>query len=461
MQTTIDTTQEIINQQVSIIEKSATVFQSAPQILIANKERTEKAITVGKNILASIREHGMTPELDTRAMSYLANISKAVKEMKEGRSEVTQIMDALKKMYTEIESQLDGKKTGSIPALIQSERDAYVKKCAEEKARKEKEAADAEAKAKEAIDIKFHMINEYRSQFAEYISGKKQKLAASFNAITLNDFTEKEEKLNALKFTWSFEVASPNWPDYIKYNNVEEIKAISKAAITEAEKGIYEQYMSEMSTFKTELIDKLPSKKSELIESKRLADEQQKLKAEQEAAELKRQEEISKANAAQKKKLEAQAVIDRDNEAKRNEEIRLQQEKSAADQKERELAEAKKLEEETAAAKLKAEQEAEISKQGEHTMAMFEKEAAISEFNESPDTRQGYDLIVLHAAAYVQIFQFWFEAEGKNLPMDKMGNTKLDQMKGYCEKVAHKSGTMIDSKFMKYEPTFKAINKKS
>jgi hypothetical protein len=91
---------------------------------------------------------------------------------------------------------------------------------------------------------------------------------------------------------------------------------------------------------------------------------------------------------------------------------------------------------------------------------MFEQEAAVADVS-APEARQGYEIIVLHQAGYVQIFQMWFENEGKNLPLDKMGGTKLEQMKAWAEKHAHKTGTKIEGKFLKYEESFKAVNRKA
>ena len=109
----------------------------------------------------------------------------------------------------------------------------------------------------------------------------------------------------------------------------------------------------------------------------------------------------------------------------------------------------------------KAQMEADIKKQGEETMVMFEQEAAMAEDTPSPEMRQGYEIEVLHPVGYTQIFALWFEKMGKDMPVDKLGNTKLEQMKAWAEKEAHKSGTRIDSKFLKYTETFKAVNRKA
>ena len=116
---------------------------------------------------------------------------------------------------------------------------------------------------------------------------------------------------------------------------------------------------------------------------------------------------------------------------------------------------------EEAEAKAKADQEAELKKQGDHTMAMFDKEAAIAENIQAPEARQGFEIEILHPAAWVQIFQLWFENQGKNMAIDKIGTTKMDQMKSWAEKHAHKEEVMIESKFLKYVPSFKAVNRKA
>ena len=137
------------------------------------------------------------------------------------------------------------------------------------------------------------------------------------------------------------------------------------------------------------------------------------------------------------------------------------QEVAAEEKRKREAEESERLMRESEDQKRQAELDADIKKQGEQTMVMFEQEAAMADTAPAPETRQGYDIQVLHPVGYTQIFAFWFENEGKNLPVDKIGNTKLDQMKSWAEKHAQKVGAKIDSKFLKYEESFKAVNRKA
>src|SRR5690606_13077322 len=128
-------------------------------------------------------------------------------------------------------------------------------------------------------------------------------------------------------------------------------------------------FKAQMTEFRQTLVDRLPSKKAEL-------------------------EAMAIANAEEKERLEAQA-------RQRQQEERERMEREA---------EEKRRREEAAIAMKQTEGE---------TMALFSQEAAIAEAAvEKPETRQGYEIEVSHQAGYVQIFQLWYEQEGKGLPMD-------------------------------------------
>lgn len=449
------------NQQVAILEKSLDVLKSGPEILIANQARKDKAIAVGRNILQAIQERGMNQDLDERSMKYLVNVNTANKEMKESRSSVTQIMDQLKKMYTEVENDLDVKKAGTIPAQIQDHRDLYAKQLAEEAERKRKGAERIAAKQKEAIEIKYQMESSFSDQYNNILLTKKQKFIGAFNAINLDNFEAKADGLKKATFELYDKAI-----DDLKYNlssslhtSLNEAIEIQKQVLADKMPDAKNNFIAEMNLLKDDLIDKLPSKLAELQEQKRIADEAAAEAEKARLAEQKRQEEIAKANIAKRKQLEAQAAIERQKEQERQDELRKKQEEAAAEQKRREQEEADKIKAEAEEQKRKAEQESEIKKQGEQTMVLFEQEAMIAETSPAPEVRQGYEIEVLHQVGYTQLFALWFENEGKNWPLDKLEKL-LGPVKNWCEKKAHKDGVKIESKFLKYHESFKAINRK-
>jgi len=262
------------NNQVAIIQNSLEVLKTGPAILLNNQARKDKALTVGRNILTLIMSQGMSAELDERAMKFLANVSTANKEMKEERSAVTQIMDQLKKMYTEVENDLDVKKDGSIPAQIQKHRDQYAKQLAEEAEKRRQEAERQAQKAKEAVDLKFAAENAILNGFTQYLSEKKGKLINAFNTATLGNISEVEAKLSAYTPNYP-QTAHQAIPVKASYwlHKAEEAEDIFNIVRSEKYPGFAAQYESEMNAVKADLLSKIPSKLNELNEQRRLAEE--------------------------------------------------------------------------------------------------------------------------------------------------------------------------------------------
>jgi hypothetical protein len=450
------------NNQVAIIENSIEVLKSGPQILLANQTRKDKALSAGRKILSAIQEEGMTAELDEAAMNYLTKINAANKEMKEGRAGVTQIMDALKKMYTEVENEIDTKKAGTVPAQIQSHRDQYAKEQAAIAEQKRKDAELVAAKAKETIEIRSRIEIQLTNFFNDYLLEKKQKFQQGFNNLKLENFADDAAQIRLYAPKYSQQHFATFRPHvFSSLLNNDEIGKVT----TEVTDGKYEQfadqYASQMLELKKDIVDKISSKHEELKEQKRIADEAAEAAEAARKADEKRKEEIAKAGAKEKERLEKEAAIEREANEKRQKELKEQQEAAAAEQKRREDQEAIDLQAKADEAKRKAQQESEIKAQGDQTMVMFEQEASLADGAQAPEARQGFEIEVLHPVGFTQIFAVWFDKEGKSLPVDKIGNTKLEQMKSYCEKIAHKEGFFIESKFLNYSETFKAINRKA
>lgn len=431
---------------VAVIEKSIVIFQDAGKILKANEERTEKALAVGRRILTDIQANGgaMTAELDERCNKFLANVNKAAGEMNDQRKPVTQIMDAIKKMYTEIENKLDIKKPETIPGIIHKKRNEYAKQVIEEQERKRVESERKAAVERQRVELVAWIHSTISNKLISYLEFKKLSITNSFNAITLADFDDKSDKLG--KMAIAFPVAK--LAEIIKYdlpNNFSLLDFTVKNTVkTEAHtaydfQSFYKEYETEIGELKQQLIDRLPSKKQELDEIA----EQERLRIENEKRlqESKNKAEREKAELRQKE-IEA-------------EQKRLQEEKERRDREEQD-----RIKKEAEEQKLKAEQEAESTKMAGTTMVMFNQAAEV-DTTAAPETRQGFDLTVLHPAGFVEIFQFWFTNEGVKCSVDEIEKMTMKQMKKYCENQAHKHGHKIESKYLKYEPSFTAVNRKA
>ncbi|MDR0793976.1 MAG: hypothetical protein LBE82_11760 [Chitinophagaceae bacterium] len=458
--------------QVAIINNSIELFRSAPEILKQNLERTAKAVAVGEDILRvwndvwAIEDEDKKlkalSEIDTRSNNFLANASTALKEEKELRAAITQMMDAFKKMFTETENELDKTKAGTITQRVQANRDNCAAEMNKINERKRQEAERKAQKEKETIEIKKAVEVRLSNYFNDYILSQKQKLQNGFNGLKLDDFADVAAGIRLYKPEYRrnhFDAF--NASIYSDLNAKDELQLI----VDEVKMGKYEAfsetYIAAMTELRNEIVDKLPSKFEELQEQKRLADEAAAAAAAAKKAEAERMVAIAKANAEEKARLEAEAVKAREEEAKRQAELKRKQDEAEAERKRREAEEAEKIAREAAEAKAKAEQEAELKKQGEQTMIMFNKEAELSEAISEPEARAGYEITIKHPAGYVQIFQYWFENEGKKLPVEKFGKIDFDKMRSFCEKRAHKTGEKIDSQFLLYTESFKAVNRKA
>lgn len=443
------------DKQIAVIDTSIEVFKTAPEILKTNQLRSSKAKSVGEAILAQwndaweIKNEDQRMQAlstaDERSNKYLTNCAAALKEEKEARAAITQMMDLFRKMFTDAESDLDKSKTGTTTSKVQENRDKYVSESHKIQDRKRKEAEHIANKSKEAVTIKSNVEKSLQNGFSEYLLAKKQKLQSAFNALVLDLFADSaasirmyEPKLSKDQFGT---IAATT--GLFSYHEKGEVSSIVIAVKEQLYESFQAKYIEEMTALKREIVDKIPSKHEELKEQKRLADE---------AVEAKRKADEAAKNA--KDKAEAERLKEIADKAERD---RLQ---AIEDQKKREEQEQFQIQQQSQQQQQEAEQAIDIKAQGEQTMIMFEQEAAVAETTTTPTSRQGYEITLLHPVGATQVFALWFENEGKNLPVDKILNTKVEQMKTWAEKHAGKTGTKIESKFLKYEETFKAVNKK-
>lgn len=386
------------------------VILSGSEILQTSAVRVDKALSVGENILKAIQETGMNADLDERANKFLVNCRTAKNDIEIQRKPITSFFDTIRKQFTETEGKLDPKKADTVVYKIQAQRDAYVKKLRDEEAEKQRIAQAKLDKENEVIEIK----NSIESQLSEYVQNhileRKQKLQSSFNNIVLENYVEKSKGLKTLVITYDrahFDSFSPNYSR--KYHTQEETTAILKEFMNSKDFGLISAVVvQELKKFKEELIEKLPSLKTSLDEmAKAGAEEQKRLSAEKAKREADAEAQM-KANAEAKKKADAEAL--------------------------------------------------ELQKVAEQTNAMMDNMVITESI--APETRDGYKITLLNKTAVAEIFTFWFQREGMTLTLEELEKKSIAQMKAYCEKVGHKSNDVIVSTNLKYEPVYKAVNRK-
>jgi hypothetical protein len=401
------------------IEQVTEDLKTIPALIESHKTRVMKAEAVGNQIIAAIEENGgeVTAEIDERANKYLANCSKAKKEMEEARKPATQILDVIRKQFTEQEGRLDNAK-GPVVSKIQSARDLYAKVVFEQAEAKRRDAENKAKREKALSDFRIGVEGDLDQTFGNALLKKKTTLFTTFNAITLETFEEKSAALKGLnveppeaaiaKLFEKFKTEQAFKPTILSNDEaIAIIEDVVNAFPLEAWKNGFKQQIQEV---KDQLIDRLTSLQKEL-----------KVRA--------------NASAEEAKKLEAE----------REARIAAEKQKMADDQ---------------AKAKAEADAKAESKAAAATAGILFDQLVDSAATTDTPEARTGFDIVVLHPAGWVEIFQLWFQRKGLTMDVESIGSTKMDSMKTFAEKLAKDEDVKIESKNLRYDPKFKAVNRK-
>lgn len=392
------------------------LMASAPAILQQNKTSAERASYAAEQLIERIKRNNnvLNPELDLAAQSMIVKINATLVKMDDLRKPVTQIFDAIKKMFTEQEKKLDPKAVGTPSYNLQLHRNAYAKFLMVEQQRKQKEAADlAEIENKKA-SLRAAITNKIIGVLSNYRYNKMAQRKASFDSTTLENFNEKEKAITNLmcvfdstqiKAIMVFDFPATNLDDNTR-------DAIKKEVLDgysyEAFRLDYNKVLSEQ---RREFIDMLPSKKTEL-------------------------ESFASASATEALEMENLRMMREDDEREKMQKQKLQEEKDAA-------------------------AVVHIQAQAATALNLFEQSTAAIPEVAAPEARTGYEIIVLHPAALVEIFTAWYQREGVKLPIDDSRKKTVNQMIKFLENAAKSDEFFIKSTFLKYEATAKAVNRKA
>lgn len=398
-----------------VYNRSLETFKGGAEILQQTQDTVTKAVMAGQNLLNKIKANDgkLTAELDKACNDYIAKCNQRKKELEENRKPITQIMDAVKQLFTTEEKKIDVKNADAIAYQLQLLRNKFAEELAMEQKRIQEEATRKAEKDKEAVQLKAEAERRIFTHFSNYMGATKQGMTAEFNSATLESIDGKQASLMAYQPVYPYEhFQSFQHALASRYHTADEVNLIVKNATI----GKFDTYATE---FKTEvgnhqraLLDRFASKKEELQAIER-----------------------NKENEAERKRLEDERI-------RREKE---EEEKLKAEQQERERAEKQKID---------------MQETADETLVMFQKEADIQAATDIPETRQGYDITINNPAGYVQIFSFWFEHEAKTLPAEKIEKKTIGQMIAFAEKKAHKDDVKIESPYISYKPSFKAVNRR-
>lgn len=396
-----------MSQELAIIkqENIQTIVSAAPQSYKDNKLSRENCEAAGQAILDAIVQGGMTDELDQRAAQYIEKARKTVKKMNERRAPVTQLFDTIRKEFTVMENAIDPTKEGTIPFKLQQFRNKFAaKKRAEEEERRRKEYERQQAEAART-KMRQDIEDDFKQQFQSLVNRDCNALTAIDNAVTLDNYDASFKQVK----DYSTELPADflyNLHTLIRIPAGITVDEIRKAEIETKErlaKQFKEQYEFEIDSTKQYIIDRLPSKKTNLERiAQASADEAARIKAEMEAR--------------QRKEAEEQ-------EAERS----------------------RKEEEEK--------QKAEMARQQAEMESLFGQQAVVSS-GYQPKVKVAQKINLLNPEGIMPILSMWWSKEGCHLSVEELTKMFKKQIT-FCEKLA-KEGTYISDESVEYVEDVKA-----
>lgn len=387
------------------------IAHSAPDTYNTNALSTQRCADFGQRLLDEIKQHGMSDDLDKRCAEYIDKAKRTVKTMNERRSPITKLFDQIRSEFTGMENQIDPLKKGTVPYMIQQERNTFAAKKREEAERKRQEELRKQQREQALKRYQQEAEDDFRRQFDAQITSDINTLTDINQKLTLENFEEGNQRLRTFKVQlgkeWFQNIQCHAHKPY-EVSDAEAIQ-IRQSILNSLYQQFCEQYHAEVGEYRDSIVDALPSKKREL-------------------------ERMAKANAEEqermRKELEAREAADL---------RRLDEER-------------KRKEEEAKAAKA-------VQQSANEMDGLFAQNAvAVAQPAEyQPKTSVKKRIVTESPDGIITMVSFWFAKEGQFLPIDELSKIFKKQIT-FCEKVANDKNNpeLINSPFIRYEEEVKA-----
>lgn len=391
------------------VEEFTSLMKSAPDALGKNQKSIANCNSAGQAILDMIQGEGMTDELDAKAAEYLKKVNVTITNMKSRRAPVTQLFDRIRSIFTTDEKAIDPKDKSTIPGKIAAERDRYAALKREEERRKQQEMQRQANIEKEKGTYRLAIEQAINTHMSSYFAEQQKNLSHIWESITLATFELKEKSIRGWSTLYPREHFDTFNQDITTYYLDAQTKENIKAEILNNKYSAFsQQYKFDMEDLRQSFIDRLSSKKQELIEEEEL------------------------------RKKDAEAAAKAETERKQREEEERKQRELEIQQKEHEQ-----------------QQKAESSIQSAQMNSLFAT-AAASVTTRTSKAKVTERIKILHPAGFLEIYQMWWINEGQNLTIEELEKIHK-KMISFCEKKANSDDEMkIKSKYIRYEEEVKA-----
>lgn len=381
------------------------ILQTAPSILTDNETRVTRCSNAGKSLLDTINAtNGInSDEVDGQVQKFIEASKQTLERINGSRKPITQMLTAISKRFTSLESEIDVKTSGTIPYKLQQARNKYAAKKLEEQKKREEEARRIQLAENEKAQYKADITLLLDTTYTNYVSRHINALNGMYDHATLATYNDVCRQIKEAKTTF-------NWTDFA--NNVKDTfqtfymdsatRTCIKNELASIKKVEYaKRYSFELDDLKQSLIDRLPSLRKQLEE----------------------QEDLRRTNAEEAARQEEQRKKEQQEQLRKQEEER-------------------KRKEEEAKAKVEAD------KAAAEVQAAFDFSAA-SMPSTPTKAKVKKKIQITNPQGFLQVYQMWFTREGINMSMEDLEKVHK-KMITYCEKVVNKDGEQIQSAFVKY-----------
>jgi len=389
------------------------VISAAPAVLEKNGVSVVNATKHVEALIQSYEKSGMNDVLDEQMAITIDKIRRTEKNMNTERKPFTQLVDQIRKEFTVKENTMK-----ELADRLQIHRDGYATLKAEEAQRKQREAELKLRVENERIEARRVITTAYLQSFEDYLLACSKQLSEIFEQTTLLNYDERLKWFQGMKFEYNeakFNALNAKNDVDLDYGfqceeNKTQSETFAQTLLSELSESNFDtfskRFVEEMTVKAKTFADRMPSKKEEL-------------------------EKLEKANADEKLRLAEEAEKRKAEQAKEDE--RLANE-----------------------AKEKAQAQANMTATQEKTEAIVDAQAEVMADDTADMVKESFKIHVLNKVGYVLIFEKWFQDEAKSTPEEKIEKMTIARMIAYCEKAAIKTGEVIDSPYLEYEPVYKA-----
>lgn len=382
------------------------IVKAAPQAYNENQISHERCLAYGKQLLERVQTEGMSDNIDQEIATFIDRSKRTVRKMNNKRSAVTQLFDNIRSAYTALENEVDPTKKGTVPAQLQELRNQYAaKKRAEFEAQQRQynlELAKTNAKKRYTADVKDDLIR----QFNELITDVYNSLIALDKSVTLANYDNVFETISNysdnLPQDWYDSLhASLRQPSAL---SLEEANKIAQDVKQSLHQHFHDNYTAQVSDYRSDLLDRLPSKRKEL-------------------------EHIKQANAEEAERIKQQMA-------------------------QRELIEAEQRAKERAEREAKDKAAAELAAQKQEMDSLFD-EAQLQATQVKTSVKKR--IHVLNSEGFMQVVGMWWAQYGCSLSVPELEKIFSKQLT-FCNKLANdkKGAIFINSEHIEYIDEIKA-----